>query len=64
MYNTFNGWKKRGRVVASGERGSHYNEYGDMLFHVSQTVPKGRTKRVEVYYDSYGRRVRTESYYI
>ena len=36
MHNTFNGWKKRGRVVAAGERGRYENEYGDKMFHKSQ----------------------------
>ena len=41
MYNTFNGWKLRGRVVAVGERGSHRNVYGDMMYSIYQTVPRG-----------------------
>lgn len=51
MYNTFNGWKLQGRRVALGERGSHRNEYGDYMFHKSQTVPLNKTIR----YDSFGR---------
>ena len=62
MYSTFNGWKLRGRVVAVGETGSHRNEYGDMLFHKSQTVPKGAT--VTTYYSPTGRRIRRTVEYI
>lgn len=58
MHNTFNGWKKRGRVVAAGERGRYENEYGDKMFHRSQTVPIGGIERITVYRDPYGRFVK------
>ncbi len=41
VWNTFNGWKQLGRVVAAGERSSYRNEYGDKMFHKSQTVCRG-----------------------
>lgn len=47
MYNTFNGWKLRGRVVEYGSVSHIRNEYGDKMFHVSQTVPRGSN----LYYD-------------
>lgn len=59
MYNTFNGWKRHGRVVASGERGCYRNEYGDMMYHVGKTVPRGsnlvpiRTRTKVVVVESY-----------
>lgn len=37
MYSTYNGWKLQGRQVCAGERGAFHNEYGDMMFHKSQT---------------------------
>lgn len=60
-YNTFNGWKMQGRVVEYGSRSNTRNEYGDKMFHVSQTVPRGsdfypypaprpRVRYVPVYY--------------
>lgn len=55
-YKTFNGWRKAGYVVAAGEVGGHYNEYGDKLFHKSQVVPRGQ--QVTTYYDKLGRKVR------
>jgi len=58
MYGTFNGWKKQGRVVSAGERGTHYNEYGDKMFHRSQTVPIGGIERITVYRDRTGRFVK------
>lgn len=51
MHNTFNGWKQQGRVVISGERGRYRNEYGDYMFHISQT--KERFPRIRI--DSLGR---------
>jgi len=48
MYNTFNGWKLRGRVVRCGERGAFRNEYGDMMFHRTQTKKKGKPVEVVV----------------
>lgn len=57
-YGTFNGWKKQGRVVMQGERGTHYNEYGDKMFHRSQTKPIGGVERITVYRDPYGRFVK------
>jgi hypothetical protein len=41
MYNTFNGWKRLGRVVEQGQFSGIRNEYGDKMFHVNQTVPRG-----------------------
>lgn len=57
-YNTFNGWKMQGRVVEYGSRSTTRNQYGDKMFHISQTVPRGssnypigfRVKYVPVYY--------------
>ena len=39
-YNTYNGWKLRGRQVMEGERGHFRNKYGDMMFSRDQTVRK------------------------
>ena len=58
MHNTFNGWKLRGRVVMQGERGLFRNEYGDMMFHRSQTTPIGGIERITVYRDTRGRFVK------
>jgi hypothetical protein len=58
MFNTFNGWKKRGRVVMQGERGRYENEYGDKMFHKSQTCLVGGVERITVYRDHYGRFVK------
>lgn len=58
MHNTFNGWKLRGRVVMQGERGLFRNEYGDMMFHRSQTTPIGGVERITVYRDTRGRFVK------
>ena len=55
MHSTFNGWKQQGRVVAFGERGQFRNEYGDKMFHKSQTVPIGGVERITVYRDTFGR---------
>lgn len=38
-YNTYNGWKLRGRQVLAGERGLFRNEYGDYMFSRAQTKP-------------------------
>lgn len=59
MYSTFNGWKLKGRRVMAGERGSHRNEYGDMMFHKSQTCLKNGVETITVYRDTRGRFVRT-----
>lgn len=61
-YNTFAGWKLRGRVVDVGERGQFRNKCGDYMFHKSQTV-RVATKEVVVYRTPTGRRVRTETIY-
>lgn len=55
QYTTFNGWKRLGRVVDVGQRGMHRNEYGDMMFHRSQTVPIGGIEKITVYRDQRGR---------
>ena len=57
-YSTFNGWKKKGRVVAQGQRGVYENEYGDKMFHRNQTLPIGGVERITVYRDNYGRFVK------
>ena len=54
-YVTFNGWKRAGRVVDAGQRGRFRNEYGDMMFHRSQTVPIGGVENIVVYRDKSGR---------
>lgn len=48
-WNTFNGWKQLGRVVAQGEISNRRNEYGDKVFHIQQTVPRGSSR----YYPPY-----------
>lgn len=58
MYSTFNGWKLKGRVVAQGERGIYRNEYGDAMFHRSQTKPIGNIETIRVYRDPLGRFVK------
>lgn len=55
MYKTFNGWRLDGRVVAAGETGIARNEYGDYLFHKSQTLPKN-SRTVTTTYDNKGRK--------
>lgn len=60
MYKTFNGWKIAGRVVAAGERGQFRNEYGDKMFHISQTVGRGSVEIIKVYRDAHGRFIRRE----
>lgn len=55
MYNTFNGWKLKGRRVMAGERGSHRNEYGDYMFHKSQTCLKDGIETITVFRDHKGR---------
>lgn len=55
MYNTFAGWKLRGRTVMAGERGSHRNEYGDYMFHKSQTCLTNGVESITVYRDNRGR---------
>lgn len=61
MYNTFNGWKRQGRVVAAGQRGEFRNEYGDMMFHKRQTLVKGSEEVIRVYRDSFGKFIRKET---
>lgn len=63
MHNTFNGWKKRGRVVMAGQRGEYENEYGDKMFHKSQTCPIGGVERITVYRDNSGRFVKQTTVY-
>lgn len=63
MYNTYNGWKLRGRSVYAGERGAFRNEYGDMMFHKSQTV-RTASKKVTIYRDRFGYVVRKEVQYL
>lgn len=58
MHNTFNGWKKRGRVVMAGQRGEYENEYGDKMFHERQTCLIGGVERITVYRDNSGRFVK------
>jgi hypothetical protein len=53
MYNTFNGWKRLGRVVAIGERGSFRNEYGDFMYHFHQTVARQGNRRPAYYIPVY-----------
>lgn len=64
MYKTFNGWKRAGRVVMAGQRGSYYNEYGDKMFHLDQTTPIGGVERITVYRDTLGRFVKRTVEYI
>lgn len=61
-YNTYNGWKLEGRQVEIGEVGQYRNEYGDYMFHKSQTIPRTR-KKVTVYRDRFGSVVRKETQY-
>lgn len=61
MYKTFNGWKLAGRIVAQGERSSIRNEYGDKMFHKSQTVRRGPSIRIE--YDNFGNKIRKVTTY-
>lgn len=58
MHNTFNGWKRQGRVVMAGERGVFRNEYGDAMFSREQTCPIGGVERITVYRDQNGRFVK------
>lgn len=53
MYNTFNGWKFTGRHVIAGERGKFRNEYGDFMFHKSQTE-RNVAKKVTTLRDRFG----------
>jgi len=62
MYNTYNGWKLLGRQVIFGEKGLYRNEYGDYMYHISQTKQRV-SKSVTVYSDCYGRPVRKEINY-
>ena len=43
---SFDGWKSRGRVVASGQRAIAYSDYGKPLFAESQTVRDLPVRRV------------------
>lgn len=63
-YSTFNGWKRAGRVVAQGQRGEFYNEYGDKMFHKNQTVPIGGVEKITVYRDMNGRFVKKTVQYV
>jgi len=63
MYNTYNGWKLQGRSVESGQKGRFRNEYGDMMFHSSQTV-RTATKKVTIYRDRFGGVVSKEVQYL
>lgn len=58
VYRTFNGWKQRGRVVMSGERSEFKNEYGDAMFHRSQTCLRNGIEAIVVYRDPRGRFVK------
>lgn len=56
MYSTYNGWKLQGRQVVMGERGAFRNEYGDMMFHKSQTkFIHPEYEMIRVRRDRYGR---------
>ncbi len=59
-YNTYNGWKLRGRQVMEGERGRFRNEYGDWVFSRDQTVSefKDSYELVLVKRDRFGRFVK------
>lgn len=59
-YNTYNGWKLRGRQVMEGERGLFRNEYGDWMFSRDQTVSefKDSYELVLVKRDRFGRFVK------
>lgn len=50
MFQTFNGWKLRGRQVMAGERGAYRNEYGDYMFHKDQTKPLHKDVEILVVY--------------
>mgnify|MGYP006932321446 CR=1 FL=1 len=63
MYNTFNGWKRFGRAVRLGERGCFRNEYGDYMFHESQTN-RAAHKKITTYRDRYGNVVSREVTYL
>lgn len=58
MYSTFNGCKRKGRVVTQGQRGVYENEYGYKMFHRNQTLSIGGVERITVYRDNYGRFVK------
>lgn len=62
--NTFNGWKRKGRVVCAGQRGAFINEYGDWMFYRSQTKPRGVGEQITVYRDRQGRFIRKEITFI
>lgn len=58
-FNTYNGWKLRGRQVAGGEKGLFRNEYGDYMFSKAQTIPIYKDVEVIVVKrDRYGRFVK------
>lgn len=61
MLNTFNGWRLKGRVVMAGERGIQRNEYGDMMFHKSQTCLRNGVETITVYRDNNGRFVKSRT---
>ena len=58
MYNTFNGWKAKGRSVMAGERSTFKNEYNDSMFHKSQTCLTNGVETITVYRDRQGRFVK------
>ena len=58
-YGTFNGWKKQGRVVMSGQRGVFRNEYGDKMFSRDQTCLIGGIERITVYRNQRGQFIKS-----
>lgn len=38
-WDSFRGWRSRGRTVTAGTQSKLRNEIGEHLFHISQTVP-------------------------
>ena len=63
MYNTFNGWKLQGRQVTLGSKGCYRNEYGDYMFHKSQTARQA-FKKVTTYKDRFGKTISREVSFI
>lgn len=53
-YGTYNGWRRQGRTVMQGERAEGRNEWGDKIFHISQTT---KLPRRHVTYDRFGNKV-------
>lgn len=58
MFNTFNGWKAKGRVVMAGEKSQYKNQFNDGMFHRSQTCLKNGVETITVYRDKGGRFIR------